>query len=252
MRQSASAGWLLVACVCACGGDSAQHNNSGAQHGDAGEQHSDAGVRGGVPDGCEDVLIARSGSARCVSDTRCDAIRQQPERKVSWTLFVDTYSTLGNADGPAVSDRELTRRAQCLIDDLEAAGVHAQRSNNGENVLLEASYAQLEDTLKLAVVQGYEVTCVDSDCERCASFDEKQCRADAFCAVLTGHVLGDGCYRETFAGCASVNIGCSGGDSFERDGTCWDFPGCVPPDWKYMRSTTCTYEKFVGLDECKP
>ena len=61
---------LLLACACACGGE------DGGAH------------DGGVPEGCEDMLVARSGGAQRVSDTRCDAIREQPERKMRSTLCV--------------------------------------------------------------------------------------------------------------------------------------------------------------------
>lgn len=207
----------------------------------------------GVPEGCGDVLVMRETDVRCVSDARCEAVRTQPDRKVHWSLFVDQYRVDAHGDQLPVDEDEFAQRRDCLVRYLDSTGVRAMPSTDGEEVELDASHDQVASALEFSVVQGYDLGCGESGCDRCAGLSEKACKADAFCAGLEGDKLNEAgdCFEPTIVACTRGDIGCGGVIyTVERADGCWRFSGCMAEGWTASESSTCNLAAFANLAAC--
>ncbi|HTV25911.1 MAG TPA: hypothetical protein VMG12_44745, partial [Polyangiaceae bacterium] len=122
-----------------------------------------------------------------------------------------------------------------------------------------ASFEQIQDVLHTAAVHSTDLGCLEADCERCSTFAESECRADAFCSPLQAQRLdaARGCQELRYAGCERNDLDCSDAETsaVDPEGACWLFPNtCQPLGFGATSSQDpeCGYASFEDVPRCAP
>jgi hypothetical protein len=132
---------------------------------------------------CEEALAKRSsGAPTCNTLAQCNHVRAHPDQVVSF-YFVLFKSVPGQGEAFPMSKR--LHNQMCVAEFLRARGVTRHLQDSGLNdVVVAASYEQVQPAFDLAIVNWIELGCRTDDlCTHCAELSEAQCQKEPFCAL---------------------------------------------------------------------
>jgi len=220
-----------VALQAACG----ETENSGSQGAGGTTSAGGSGTSGGagsagapgdnLPAGCE-MLAEKHPDPNCIDYARCEQVKTENEPRAFYLFIADTATDEAGND-VALREQEIAERVDCLERWLEQLGLEPD-VHGLDDIVVDATFEEVEPVLGTAVLSAYSVACVDHDCDYCFDHDEKACAADAFCLEYRGQPLDETleCVGEVaFAGCLGHDAYCAQAPSYARDaaGQCWWF-----------------------------
>jgi len=257
----ASAFVLALACV---EGQSDQDQDASNELNQNGTLHTSSGGTVQVVAGCEDVLVPHATLPYCEGPAACEQVRHDRERVVRWRLILRRFLKLSEEPSTELSQEVIDHERDCVFRQLESMGLvpvpRDPTSTVGvDDVLVNASFEQVESVLYTTAVNSIVPSCVDAACKHCTALNELDCRADAFCVPLdAAHIdRARSCAEVKFAACAGpTDRQCddSASPATSSDGSCWLFSGgCEPPGYHLEVGTqkpSCNTASFATLPQC--
>jgi hypothetical protein len=214
-----------------------------------------------VVSGCEDVLQPRAELPRCDGDT-CSQVQRETERVVHWLLVLKIYERNAAGQERELSQAERAHERDCVFLQLQSEGLAPEHyvldAAGIDDIVIDASFAQIESVLRTSAISDVELSCAEADCRRCETLSEQECTADAFCEAVYGARIAGGatCIGYGYAGCYRGRATCTASlvAVWGPDGACWQFSnGCIPRGFPAASpdGTLCGYANFDGLSSCE-
>lgn len=196
---------------------------------------------------CLASWATRNTPAKCLNESLCKAVTDDPTRIVSFTIDLQASSDTRGPDGTFAELPETRRKEMwmCLNDALKARGVQKVEPYEVSlgDVIVEGNWNQVRDLLVYQNVLGISPGCTSPNvCTSCAQRSPQSCKQDAFCEAISAAPFGpmNACVLSAaIVGCRAP-LGCDEAISFARDpqGKCWQFSGgCFPAGWIEARQS---------------
>lgn len=205
------------------------------------------------------MLAPRAAFPQC-SVATCDQVQREADRAVRWRLVPQIYSRPGENERE-LSHSEKVHQQGCVLAALEHLGLAPVLADGivpeNADILVEASFSEIETVVHSRAIYAVELECVENDCDGCATLNEQECRADALCRPVQASAVDANlsCQARRFAGCYQGDAICTDSEVSARgtDGQCWLFyDGCLPPGYQATNSQdpACGYATFDNAPEC--
>lgn len=181
------------------------------------------------------------GLAQCRPAPACAQLAKQPQQEASFVIDLLAHGNTAGPDGTAPAFPEAERLANwtCLANLLRARGAEVEPQGESFDVFATATWSQVQDLLRLELVNTVEVGCRTQDvCTHCDALSVAACANDALCSVISAAPI-DGagmCAQMPVpVGCMPSGRPCGEAISFAADpeGRCWQFgTTCIPEGWQ--------------------